>query len=128
MEDLFIKGTKDVYFKPNVNFNSNSGILEISGESYLEDTRAFYLPLIKWVEQYTKSGIKQVTLNIDLSYYNTSTSKHLLEIFYVLKEFENKGGSVILNWYYCDEDSDVEEEVEDFMLESGLQINLKEKK
>jgi len=124
MENLEIIGQKDMYFKPTVNFNASTGKLIIEGESYLEDTREFYMPLIKWVDQFAKENKKPVVFDIDLSYYNTSSSKHILEIFYVLKEYENKGGQVTINWHYTEEDVDIEEEIEDFEIESGLKINL----
>ena len=124
MENIEIKGSKDVYFVPSVSFNADSGNLKISGESYLEDTRAFYLPLIKWVETFTNMEKQPVHLEIDLSYYNTSTSKHILEILYVLKDFQLKGGDVNIDWYYSAEDEDVQEEIEDFQHECGLSINL----
>jgi len=124
MENIEITGNKGVYFVPTVKFNATSGKLLIEGESYLEDTRAFYLPLIKWVESFVKVTKIPVILDVDLSYYNTSSSKHILEILYLLKEFENRGGSVTVNWHYTDDDADIEEEIEDFELESGLKINL----
>ena len=124
MENIEIKGEKDVFFKPTVNFNSESGKLLLKGESYIEDSREFYVPLIKWIENFTSETKKPIIFDIDLSYYNTSSSKHILEMFYVLKDFENNGGLVTLNWFYTDEDVDIEEEIEDFEIESGLKINL----
>lgn len=124
MENIEIAGSKGVYFVPTVNFNKTTGKLKIEGESYLEDTRAFYLPLIKWVENYTKESKNPLTLDIDLSYYNTSSSKHILEILYILKDFQTNGGQVSVNWYYAEDDEDAEEEIEDFQIESGIEINL----
>lgn len=124
MENINIKGSADTYFIPSVLFDAKTGKLRIFGESYLEDTKAFYHPLIQWIENYIKEVKGPVFLDFDLSYYNTSSSKSILEILYVLKDYESQGGQVSVNWFYSQEDDDIEEEIEDFEIESGLKINL----
>jgi hypothetical protein len=42
----------------------------------------------------------------------------------ILKSYEDKGGKVTVKWYYDEEDPDVEDEVKDFEIESGLDIEL----
>ena len=108
MEDIHIKGVHEAYFMPTVNFEVATGNCEISGESYLEETTKFYAPLLNF--------------DIKLSYFNTSSSKCLVDILDMLKTYQKKGGQVTVNWYYEDSDEELEE-VEDFILETGLQIN-----
>lgn len=124
MEDFIIKGSKEEFFIPNIEFIAATGQLTISGESYLEDTKTFYKPVIDWLDDYLKSANQPVTLNIKLTYYNTASSKSLLQIFYKLKEYEDRGKSVTANWFYTPDDLDIEEEVEDFVIDTGLKINL----
>ena len=124
MENLIIKGSANAFFIPSVNFNAETGILEISGESYLEDTRSFYIPLVSWIEQYIKEAKRPISLNFRLSYYNTSSSRCIMELFYPLKEYQEEGGEVSIYWYYNEDDIEVQEEIEDFEIESGLKINL----
>jgi hypothetical protein len=124
MENLEITGKKDVYFVPSVKFDASTGQLLIQGESYLEDTRTFYLPLMHWINNFIKETRKPIHFKVDLSYYNTSSSKHLLELFYILKDYENDGGEVTVSWFYTEDDVDVEEEIEDLEIESGLKIKL----
>jgi len=126
MENIDIKGFKDDFFIPTVNFNAETGVCEIAGESYLEETVEFYAPLIKWLEEYidtTKNN--KITFNFKLTYYNTSSSKRIVDILLILKSFEEKGGNVQVNWFYEEDDLDIVEEVEDFMKISRLNINLK---
>jgi hypothetical protein len=125
MENIDIKGFKDDFFIPTVNFNAETEICEISGESYLEETVEFYNPLIKWLEEYTNSGnYKKLTFNFKLTYYNTSSSKRIVDILLILRSFEEKGNELNVNWYYEEDDLDIVEEVEDFMKISRLHINL----
>ncbi len=67
---------------------------------------------------------KPIAFIIKLTYYNTSTSRSLLEMLNILKEYENNGGEVIINWHYDETDVDMKEDIEDYMIDTGLKINL----
>lgn len=124
MENLFIKGSHGDFFIPEINFNAESGICEVAGESYLEDTTKFYAPVMEWLKNYMGNTGKPIVFNIKLTYFNTSSSRSILDIFYLLKDYENKGSKVTVNWYYNGEDTEIEEEVEDYMIDTDLKINL----
>jgi len=123
MENIHIPGSHDGYFVPTVNFNFETGICEISGESFLEETNVFYAPLINWIKDFTKTG-KSLVFNCKLTYFNTSSTKSLLDIFKILKKYEENGGEITVNWYYDEEDLDLEEAIEDYMIDTGLTINM----
>ncbi len=124
MENFIVKGLADNFYIPTVNFNAETGVLEIEGESYLEDTKEFYSPIIRWLEKFVTEFTQTITFNIKLTYYNTSSSKSLLEMLTILKGFSDNGGNLTVNWYYDEDDLDVPEEVEDFEIDTGLDINL----
>lgn len=124
MENLLIEGSTGEYFVPSVNFDAPSGKCVISGESYLEDSVAFYEPLLKWLERYMQEINKPIDFEFKLTYFNTSSSKRILDIFRLLKDYEKNGGLVKVNWYYEDDDTDILEEIEDFMIISKLHINV----
>ncbi len=124
MENLEIKGSRDVYFIPSVDFNAETGSCVLAGESYLEETVKFYMPLYEWLKKYTTDEKKAIEFNFKLSYFNTSSSRCILDILNILKDYEENNGEVTVNWYYDAEDTDMEEEVEDYMIESELKINL----
>lgn len=110
--------------KPEVHFNANTGICEIIGESYMESTYTFFLPLMKWIEQYIEEVGGKIQFNIKLFYFNTSATKCLLDIFEILKKYQDNGGIIEVNWYYDEDDPDMIEEVKDFETESGLEIKV----
>ncbi|HAI76158.1 MAG TPA: hypothetical protein DCM08_07900 [Microscillaceae bacterium] len=124
MENLEIKGESGVYFIPNVKLNAQSGVCEISGESYLEDTSEFYNAINNWLEQYFKEVNKSLTFNFRLTYFNTSSSRSILDVLRVLKKYEEKGSQVTVNWYYPEDDDSIAEEAEDYMKDTGLKINM----
>lgn len=124
MEDIVIKGSHKDYFIPSVNFNSQTGICELGGESFLEDTVEFYNPIISWLTEFTEKVKKPLAFIIKLTYFNTSTSRCILDILNVLKDYEEAGGEVVINWHYDENDIDMEEDIEDYMIDTGLDINL----
>ena len=124
MENITLTSSPTTPYFPEVNFDVDKGTCEISGESYMEETYKFYLPLIDWIKDYTKHIKRTLELNIKLIYLNTSSTKCVLDILEILKDFEDDGGNVKVNWYFDKSDPDMVEEVEDFEAESGMKIEL----
>jgi len=122
MKNLIIPPDQREKFKPEVNFNAETGICEISGESFMEAPDMFYIPLINWLEEYISLINKKIQLNIKLTYYNTNSSKFILQLLRLLSDYSNKDGEVEVNWHYSIEDEDMSEEIEEFSKESGLDI------
>jgi len=122
MENFFIKGS--VYI-PTVDFNAETGILEISGESYHEYTLEFYQPIFDWLEEFLGGSGKTVTFNFRMTYFNTSSSRRFLEILSMLEDYkENKDGKVVVNWYYQENDVDMLESGEEYSEDVDLEFNL----
>lgn len=111
-------------FSPKITMDASTGICDISGESYLEDTDSFYDPLIQWVRQYCNEVKKALTFNFHLTHFNTGSSKGIINILYILKKYEEDGAKVQVNWRYPDDDYDLAEEIEDFGKSTGLKFNL----
>ena len=124
MHNLEIIGSHGDYDVPTVSFNAETGVCELKGESYLEKTAEFYDRLLGWLDEYIKEVNKPITFNFRLTYFNTSSSKRILYILLKLKEYEENGGEVTTNWYYDEDDTDMEEEVEDFRIITNLDINI----
>jgi hypothetical protein len=124
MENIEIKGEKTEFFIPTVSFNAETGICEIAGESYLEETFEFYQKLIDWLTKYTSEVKEPIVFNCKLTYFNTASSKAILEILRLLKNYQAEGYKASLNWYYHEWDDDMKMEVEDLGLDADVEINL----
>ncbi len=123
MENLYLKrerNSKSVFATPEVNFQANIGVCEISGESCLENTVSFYDQLLKWLRQYQNEVKKGLEFNFKLTYFNTSSSKSILELLIQLSEMTN----VTINWFY-DPDNKIamQQEKEDFEDEAEVKMN-----
>ncbi len=97
MESLLIKATNST---PEINFNFESGNLLIKGDSYPENAFAFYKPVMKWIEEFIAINQKRINLNVQLIYFNSSTSKTLYDLFDILNEIKKDDIDVIINWIY----------------------------
>ena len=124
MENLVLQGSHGEYDVPTVNFNAETGICELAGESYLENTVAFYDQLLNWLDQYIEQVKQPITFNFKLNYFNTSSSKRLLYIMLKLKAYEDAGGKITVNWHYNSEDIEMEEDVEDLSMIARLTVNM----
>lgn len=103
---------------PFVRLEPDTGIMEIGGESYPENSQEFFDPIIQWVRKFLAESDLPAVLNVTLSYMNTSSTKYMIDI---LDQFENaheNGRQVRVEWH-CDTDNErsldtVEELREDF--------------
>ena len=63
MEPLKINSTSH---HPEINFDADSGILEISGRSLPEQVLNLYQPILKWIEEYTSTPHELTIFKINL--------------------------------------------------------------
>jgi len=125
MELVQIEATKHT---PKIVLDPESGVVEIRGKSYPENTFEFYRPLMEWLEEYFDQNAKDVTtFNIEITYFNSSTSKLLFDLFDLLDAQKEKH-KIIINWIYDAENEHAQEAGEDFIEDfEDLDIKLIEK-
>ena len=103
MNSLVIEKT---YSTPYINFASDTGKLEIFGESFPENASRFYTPVVQWLRDFINEiKLEPVEVNIEVSYFNSSTSKVFLNIFGILEEAVGAGKNITVNWL-CDEENE----------------------
>jgi len=127
MDNLHIPLIEDEYDKPFVSFDASTGKCEISGESFPEKTADFYDTLMEWLKQYMKEVKGPLDFEFGISYFNTSSSKRILHIMILLKEYIENGGIVKALWNYDPEDLDLEEDIEDLKIISKLDLKMNPK-
>ncbi len=122
MKQLYIKGTRQT---PDVDFNYDKGILELKGRSIPENTYEYFAPLVDWVEEYAKAPKTNTVMKVYLEYFNTSSSKFILELFKKLRPItELKGYNIVVEWYYDEDDEEMMETGEDYEDVSKLPFKL----
>lgn len=111
METISIEGTPKT---PTINFNMEKGVLEIKGRSIPENSIEFYKPLVDWLEKYAMKPQPKTDVNIQLEYFNTSSSKCILDVFKKLEAIHKGGNEMVINWHYEVDDEDMLEAGEDY--------------
>jgi len=99
---------------PHVLLDPDELICEVSGKSYPPDVLKFYEPLFDWLDDFKYLGKEKITFGFKLDYYNTASSKILLEIFYKLEEISKDGTKILVKWFYPDDDEEMLEVGEEF--------------
>ena len=111
MENLIIQSSQKT---PTINFDCNSGKLEIAGRSIPENSVEFYRPVLEWLDQYEKSPSDETEFIFKLEYFNTSSSKCILDIFRKLETVAETGSNIKIKWFFDEDDEDMQESGEDF--------------
>ena len=106
MYPIIIEGTKD---KPKIVFDKTNGEFLIEGLSMCEDAISFYAPIFSWIKQYTLEPNPKTVLKFRLFYFNTASSKMILDIMLRFEEIYHMGNDVKIEWYYRSDDEDMEE-------------------
>jgi len=114
MEKIFINATEDT---PRVTLDPENNLYELFGRSLPEDAAEFYEPILKWLDEFAAtidSNSSKTELVIKLEYFNTTSSKFLLDIFGKLEDMHADGKNVVIHWYYFEEDIDMKDAGEEF--------------
>ena len=111
METIKIQGTEDT---PKIILDAENEIMEISGRSLPEDVSSFYEPVLNWLNEYAENPKKKTIFNFKLTYFNTASSKLLLDILMKLEEMHEKGLDVLIRWHYPEDDEDMAEAGEEY--------------
>jgi hypothetical protein len=118
----FVHQATDV--SPEIYLSPGENRFIISGNSAPEDVREIYYPVLAWMKEFiagvkennTYTDKKPLVFKLDLEYFNSSSAKFLFDIFSLLKDLNNEGIPVVIEWHYDAEDSDLLEAGEDLAL------------
>jgi hypothetical protein len=102
---------------PAITLDPDKNQLELKGECYPENvaelSTLIFSHLDKYLIELQDNNI--FTVNIELNYFNSSSSKMLMNLFDQLEnEVANHGKQIIVNWIYDPENDTAEEFGEEF--------------
>lgn len=111
MQSMYLDKTNRT---PQIILDPRKEIFEIRGRSIPENSVDFYKPVMEWMDEYRKQPNDKTRLVFCLEYFNTSSSKCLVEILRKLEAIHLDGKHVEMEWYYEEQDEDMRESGEDF--------------
>lgn len=111
MKTVLIEATEDT---PKIVLDPTEGIYEISGRSLPEDVITFFKPVQEWLDELRENPIEGLNFSFKLEYFNTASSKIILDILMKLEEIYPDGEGIQVNWYFMELDEDMEEAGEEY--------------
>jgi hypothetical protein len=111
MDQLIIEATEST---PKIYLDKESGKFEISGKSFPEESRIFYAPLYKWLEEYAQKPNEETLFEFKMEYFNSSSSLIILEILNILDSIKKNGKKVTILWSHLSIDDDMLEAGEEY--------------
>ena len=94
---------------PEIVLNGNE--LSIIGRSFMSNAYDFYKKIIAYISDLE---ITDLNVNICIDYFNTSSSKCILELFRVLEKKGEKGANIKITWGFSPKYYEMLEAGEDY--------------
>ncbi|WP_317898029.1 DUF1987 domain-containing protein [Aurantibacillus circumpalustris] len=94
---------------PRIVLNSLENKIEIEGVSMVNHPLNFFEPVFYWIEKIKEKNPKSLSLHLNLSFFNTYTSKIILKILQKVIEVESQNCKVKICWYYETDDEEIKE-------------------
>jgi len=103
METLIIEKTQST---PYIYFDQTTNVLIIKGESFPENSAKFYAPVLEWLKEYIVTlDTEKVTMQFEIVYFNSSTSKVFMTILDMLQAAVENGKDISVLWL-CDAENE----------------------
>ncbi len=106
METLRIEASDD---SPQVLLDQEDNQFEISGKSLPEDVVDFYQPVMDWLKEYREKPNARTEFNLKMIYFNTASSKLIMDILMIFEEMVEEGHDVVIRWHSMQKDEDMQE-------------------
>ena len=129
MNNLIIPATD---FTPFVNFKIDTGNLELSGVSRPEDVAGFYEGPLEWLCKLEESILNkseykyefpELRFSFKMTYFNSGSSKYMIQILRRLKNVAKTGVDVKIDWYFEEGDDKMQDDGEDLAEAVELKFN-----
>jgi len=111
MGNITIEATDET---PYVILDKVSGQLFFSGKSLPEDVSSFYSPILEWIEGYIANPLNETEVIFKMDYFNTASSKIILDILIKLEDINLSGNQLLVKWHYKTDDIDMKEAGEEY--------------
>jgi len=108
---------------PKVCFDPLTGILELSGDSYPENSFEFYSPVLSWLKEHLRET-EALQVHFNIVYMNSSSIKCVLDMLDLMEEAEAAGKKILINWYYDRENPRALDLAEEFAEDVGVPFHI----
>lgn len=110
-ETFYVEATQST---PAIKLDKENSKIEMSGRSLPENVKEFYEPVINWLNDYVKAPNDKTKIVLNFEYFNTASSKMIMDILEKFKKIQEQGKEIDVDWCYIEEDDDMLEAGEDY--------------
>lgn len=112
---------------PSLTGDAETGNITLRGISDPENAEALYTHLLDWIDAYSLEAVESTAVVAELSYFNTSSAKYLLQAFRKLEKLHKSGKSTVtVTWRYPKKDAAMLEAAEEFKSVLDLPFHIEE--
>lgn len=106
MNKFYLEETE---FTPEIALDIDARKFSFKGVSRPEDVIKFYNPTIDWLKKFDedlqvhtneKYGIPLIHIDFHLTYFNSASSKMLLQVLEIIRKIQDHGIELKVDWYY----------------------------
>lgn len=108
---------------PLILFDETTHTLSIVGESFPENSFAFYAPVLDWLKQYLLRN-QVLVLDLAITYMNSSSTKCMLDLLDLMEDAHARGVQVSVIWRYDQENPRSFELAEEFSEEVSFTFEI----
>jgi len=110
---------------PYILVDEKKGYMKLEGRCFHENVGGFFKEINEWLEQYLTTDFQTFTFDNCLNYFNSSTTKLILNMLYKMDRASSEKNKVIVNWITSKDNEIVAECGEDFKEEmENLEFNM----
>lgn len=106
MKPLIIKSDPNTL---EINFNAQTGTLELAGKSMPENAKLFFGELTTWIENYVQTNPSKTTVNVKITYLNSGSHGYIADLFKRFQPLYKSGKEINIKWYYESDDRELQE-------------------
>jgi hypothetical protein len=112
---------------PKIEYDELNGTVSMTGRSISPEVNHYFAKFLPYFTECIAKDPRDLKIDINLEYFNTSTAKQLIELFKIAKKIKDDDFNVIINWYVDGDDEDMFEAGFDYQTLTGLEFNIIEK-
>jgi hypothetical protein len=109
---------------PEIVLDKKTNTFFFKGKSLPENPIVFYKPVLTWLDEYLIDPNPETKVNFMMVYFNTSSSKIILDIMKKLELIKKSGHDVVVNWRFREDDEDMLEAGEIYAERVNIPFNL----
>lgn len=90
-----------------VTLDKNNGKFEFSGRFLPQNAKEFFAPIFDWINDYVVNPNNKTVLTFKMDYFNTASSKKILDMLSIFEQIHGGQTDVEVHWYSYETDTDI---------------------